>query len=113
MTIFKFIADLIMLVAPVCLFCLWYVKRKTKKDTPSFCNYDLFEYFADTYDLVLLNGEIEDIKSAVYKNISDDIHSFSDDDLYDVFECVIKEINSRKAGMNCSAAPASATAKGA
>ena len=47
--------------------------------------------------MLLLSGEMNDIKEIVYSGILKDLSMFSDNRLDDVFHGVIEEMNKRKA----------------
>ena len=57
----------------------------------------LFDFFSEEHDLLLLGGEIDDIKNEVYIGILDDLPGFSEKALEDLFHGTIEEMNRRKA----------------
>lgn len=60
-------------------------------------NQNLFDFFVENHNLHLLNGEILDIKNAVFKDFLNDLGFLSIDELSDLFHATIKEMNKRKA----------------
>lgn len=80
---------------------VWVYCKKSKqyvfKPEKDIFNQRLFNFFANEHNLTLLQGEINDIKNEVYIGILDDLPSFSENALDDLFHGTIEEMNRRKA----------------
>lgn len=73
------------------------IARCRKEDKKGIFDQELFDYFAREHNLLLLSGEMNDIKEIIYSGILKDLSMFSDNRLDDVFHGVIEEMNKRKA----------------
>lgn len=87
----------VLIFIAIFLFLLFVISRQKKEKKEGLFDSKIFDYFAREHKLLLLSGEINDIKNEVYDGILNDLSWFSDNKLDEIFHGVIEEMNKRKA----------------